>query len=358
MATTDSPFPTSNAALSRVSVAGLGLVLLVLSLTNIYISSAPFWLRLVESGLPVGLSLFFLAFGVVLWERGTAPDDTLLISAWGASGAVVTGALAIWLLAVLTLQGTGVADPIFIVASSATVGATFGGAAGYYHAQLQQTTAELRQRNVRLDEFASIVSHDLRNPLGVASGGLQLARETGDDEDFDRVAQAHERMDRMIGELLTLAQEGRDASDLEPLELGRIVERARATVDADLDVVLADDHQLRADPERLTALLENLLRNSAEHGSPGSQAQSDDAAEHAAPVVTVGALPDGGFYVADDGPGIPPEKHDEVFNQGYTTETNGTGIGLAIVRRIADAHGWTVELTESETGGARFEFRV
>jgi signal transduction histidine kinase len=341
--------PTSylpNGTLRRASVAGLGLLLLVLSVANVVASSAAFWLRLVQSGLPIGLSLIFLAFGVVLWERGTDPADMLLISAWGFSGSVVTGSLAVWLLAVLTLQGTGVADPIFIVASSATVGAAFGGAAGFYHAQLQQTTAELRQQNVRLDEFASIVSHDLRNPLGVAMGGLELARETGDDEDFERVSNAHERMDQMIEELLTLSQEGRDVTDLKPVSLERIVDRARTTVDADLDVVVPDDRKLRADPERLTALLENLLRNAAEHAGPD-------------PTVTVGPLPDGdGFFVADDGPGIPPDERDAVFDQGYTTAASGTGIGLAIVRRIADAHGWNLTLAESRDGGARFEFRV
>jgi signal transduction histidine kinase len=344
MVRSDSTRPFSDDVLRRASVAGLGLGLLALSLTNIVVSAAPFWLRLVESGLPVGLSLFFLAFGVVLWERRTDPDDMLLISAWGCSGAVVTGALAVWLLAVLTLQRETVTDPIFIIASSATVGATFGGAAGYYHAQLQQTTAELRQRNIRLDEFASIVSHDLRNPLGVASGGLQLARETGDPEDFDRVEQAHERMDQMISELLTLSQEGRDVTDLKPVSLERMADRAHTTVDADLEMVVREERDLRADPERLTALFENLLRNADEHAG-------DD------PTVMVGSLPgDDGFYLADDGPGIPPDARDEVFNQGYTTDSGGTGIGLAIVRRVADAHGWTVELVESEDGGARFEF--
>jgi signal transduction histidine kinase len=63
---------------------------------------------------------------------------------------------------------------------------------------------------------------------------------------------------------------------------------------------------------------------------------------------------DGGFYVADDGPGIPEEERDAVFEVGYSTE-NGTGIGLNIVRQVVDAHGWTVRATESAAGGTRFE---
>jgi signal transduction histidine kinase len=61
--------------------------------------------------------------------------------------------------------------------------------------------------------------------------------------------------------------------------------------------------------------------------------------------------------VADDGPGIPPERRDLVFEHGFTDSPDGTGFGLAIVRSIVEAHGWTVSVTESETGGARFEVR-
>jgi signal transduction histidine kinase len=73
--------------------------------------------------------------------------------------------------------------------------------------------------------------------------------------------------------------------------------------------------------------------------------------------VRVGTLDDRpGFYVEDDGPGIPEEVREEVFDRGVTTDDDGTGFGLAIVREIAEAHGWTVRATESDAGGARFEF--
>jgi signal transduction histidine kinase len=72
--------------------------------------------------------------------------------------------------------------------------------------------------------------------------------------------------------------------------------------------------------------------------------------------VTVGGLPDG-FFVADDGPGIPPEDRERVFETGYSTSAEGTGFGLRIVREVAQAHGWDVSVTESDGGGARFEIR-
>jgi signal transduction histidine kinase len=75
--------------------------------------------------------------------------------------------------------------------------------------------------------------------------------------------------------------------------------------------------------------------------------------------VTVGTLPDdGGFYVEDDGPGIPEEIREGIFESGYTTSQRGTGFGLAIVEDIAEAHGWTVSIHEGRTGGARFEVEV
>jgi signal transduction histidine kinase len=74
--------------------------------------------------------------------------------------------------------------------------------------------------------------------------------------------------------------------------------------------------------------------------------------------VTVGSLDGPGFYVADDGPGIPDHVREEVFDHGVTTAEEGTGFGLAIVDRIASAHGWEARATASESGGARFEFLV
>jgi len=71
-------------------------------------------------------------------------------------------------------------------------------------------------------------------------------------------------------------------------------------------------------------------------------------------MVTVGVLTDG-FYVEDDGPGIPPDRRDRVFDSGYTSAEDGTGLGLNIVERIVEAHGWEIAVTEGHDGGARFE---
>ncbi|WP_244605432.1 sensor histidine kinase [Halorhabdus rudnickae] len=143
--------------------------------------------------------------------------------------------------------------------------------------------------------------------------------------------------------MLTLARQGQQVSDMEPIDLGSFVETCWAKVETATATVVADiDTTIQADPSRVGQLLENLMRNAVEHGS-------EDV------TVRVGPLPDG-FYVEDDGPGIPKDKRENVFEPGYSESQGGTGFGLAIVRQIAYAHNWEVQVTESPDGGARFEF--
>jgi PAS domain S-box-containing protein len=203
--------------------------------------------------------------------------------------------------------------------------------------------SERKARERRLEEFASVVSHDLRNPLNVAAGRLELAREECDSDHLESIDRAHRRMSALIDDLLTLAREGTHLGDPEPIELAAFVRACWDGVETGAATLVTDlDRTIRADRSRLRQLLENLVRNAVEHG--GSDV-----------TVTVGELDDG-FYVADDGPGIPEADRETVFEVGFSTNDSGTGFGLSIVRRIAEAHGWTVAVTESADGGARFEF--
>ena len=200
----------------------------------------------------------------------------------------------------------------------------------------------LAQQNERLDGFASVVSHDLRNPLNVAEGRLKLAREECDSPHLEDIAQAHERMNALIDDLLTLAREGDYVRDTESVDLAEIVENCWRNVEtADATIRTGADLTLQADRNRLAQLLDNLIRNAVEHGGQNV-------------TVTVGALDDG-FYVEDDGPGIPEDEGDDVFDAGYSTDEDGTGFGLNIVEQAADAHRWGIHLTEGTDGGARFE---
>jgi len=209
--------------------------------------------------------------------------------------------------------------------------------------ELETARQELEQSNERLAEFASVVSHDLRNPLNVAQLRLDLARETQDSEHLAAVAQAQDRMERLIEDLLHLARSGTDIDDVERLSIAESAQASWDTVGtADATLVVETESLIGVDPDRFRQLFENLFRNAIDHGP-------------ADVTVTVGGLPDG-FYVADDGPGIPGGEREQVLEQGYSTASDGTGLGLAIVETIATAHGWEMTVTESEDSGARFEF--
>ncbi|WP_439026612.1 ATP-binding protein [Haloarchaeobius sp. DT45] len=202
---------------------------------------------------------------------------------------------------------------------------------------------QLKERNERLDEFTSVVSHDLRSPLSVIIANTEFARETGECSYLDEVERAGRRMDRLIDELLTLSRQGQDIGEVAAVSLETAANLAWSSIPvpaATLEVTA--DCTVEADRERLQTVFENLFRNALDHGREDVN-------------LTVGVEGDC-FFVADDGPGVPPAERDAVFQRGFTTDGDGTGFGLAIVERIADAHGWTVRLTESDQGGARFEF--
>ena len=212
---------------------------------------------------------------------------------------------------------------------------------------------ELERKNERLDEFASIVSHDLQNPLTVAKGRLELARESHESDHLARAADAVDRSQALIDDLLTLARQKQELNRVEPVDLAELARQSWQTVDTGVATLTVETTQtIQADASRLQQLLENLYRNSVEHGSTDSQT----AAKHRGSGVTVRVgEQQGGFYVADTGPGIPESERERVFEAGYSTTDEGTGFGLRIVEQVADTHGWAVAVTESRQGGARFE---
>jgi signal transduction histidine kinase len=218
----------------------------------------------------------------------------------------------------------------------------------------------LERQNQRLEEFANIVAHDLRSPLSVARGYLEIERERRDSAQLDHVDTALERMGRIIDEVLTAARDGASVETTTATTVETVVRAAWETVETDSGTLTVEPMgTIEADRSRLQRLFENLFRNSVEHGTTGRQTGADDALddEAAGVAVHIGPLDDAqGFYVEDDGPGIPADDRRRVFSSGVSTSEMGTGFGLDIVRTLAEAHGWEVTLTAGETGGARFEF--
>ncbi|QLG26360.1 PAS domain-containing protein [Halorarum halophilum] len=206
----------------------------------------------------------------------------------------------------------------------------------------RETARELEQQNERLDQYASMMSHDLRNPLSIALGRLELYRETGEESNLDAVEDALSRIDELTVDLTSLVRHGTPGNEHTEVSLTEIARDAWETIDSRSATLETEDCTIEGDDGQLQALFENLFRNAVGHG--GSDV-----------TVRVGPLADG-FYVEDTGAGIPTEERERAFEHGYTTGYSGSGVGLTIVGRIADSHGFDVSLTESAEGGARFEF--
>lgn len=201
----------------------------------------------------------------------------------------------------------------------------------------------LKQRNRRLDDFASIVAHDLQTPLATAIGYLELLQDEHHSAAVREIEDALSRAETILDDTLTLARDGKVIDDVDTLALESLAADSWRNVPTKSATLEVDaDSKIRADTDRLHRVFENLFRNAVEHGGEGV-------------TVRIGEF-DGGYYVEDDGPGIPSEKRRKVFEPGHTESSDGTGFGLAIVQGIAEAHGWEVSITEGSEGGARFEF--
>ncbi|ELY42361.1 sensor histidine kinase [Natronorubrum sulfidifaciens] len=228
---------------------------------------------------------------------------------------------------------------------------------------------QAREQADRMETFATLLSHDLRNPLSV---GLATAQSLEDgsagsvpdtaDESVSAIRSSLERMETIIDDALVLATTD-SVDEPEAIDLETAVERAWEHVTTDgAAVSVSESATIRADPSLLATLLENLFRNAVEHGSTSGRQQDGDGQ----PSIEVGVLEPtaeaatavSGFYVADNGPGVPSADRSRIFDAGYTTETAGTGYGLAIVKRVVDAHGWSITVAAGDDGGARFEIRT
>ena len=362
-------------------IAGIGVATAQLTVYGIIAGAYDGLVGLVTDGV---LSLLFsaLVIGAGYWAQTTdRPDwDIVRLAGWCLAGSVAIGGFELPTALSLYAAETTEIELLRALTTAAARGAALGIAFGLFDVERRRTKrrgAELERQVDRLEEFASVVSHDLRSPLTVAKGNMELIGDNDavDEELIAHVEFAHDRMSEIIEDSLALARGGNEVTDPEPVGIEELATQAWQTVGGDDKTLsVATEMQLDADPERLLRLLENLFRNAIEHGGDGDD--SDDSGDPIAAglpddygddepsdsvldglSITVGELTDGkGFYIADNGDGIPEDEREDVFEAGVSSSGTGSGLGLAIVRRIAQAHGWTVSVTDADGGGARFEF--
>lgn len=305
---------------------------------------------------PAIISIGLVVAGIGVYRSRLDDRYHPRILAWTVGGTLGLAALASALLVYQTTHGARFEDVPFLLANWGATGALGGCCIGYYDANFRSASAaleaernELRHRESalqdqidRLERMTHIVAHDLRNPLTVAKGQVELGLETNELSHIEDVPRQLDRMDTIIEDTLAMARDGQpvDDAEMEPVTLGSVARRSWEGVDTKgATLEIEGEVGILADASRLRSVFENLFCNAVEHAGESV-------------TVTVGGLADG-FYVEDDGQGLPEET--AVFDAGATTSPDGTGLGLSIVTEIVTAHGWSIEATDGDDGGARFE---
>lgn len=303
---------------------------------------------------PLALSLAVATGGLLIYWCDLRPQQNAHMGIWWAVGAVVSGTAGLAIVIFEASNGATTANPEVIVAGNAATGGLGGLVVGWYDARRLSVAAERERERQRLaDEREKlalvnrIVHHDIGNDLQVVAGTADvLERYVTDDG-----AEALERLQRTTGDAIDLTDQVRafvstldgDAEELRPIALKRIV---RTQVDnlreryPEATVTVAKpipDVAVRAD-ELLSTVLGNLLSNAVDH--------NDSLDPHV--IVDVDAKPDTvALRVEDDGPGIPKEHQETLFDRGELgPDSDGTGLGLYIVDMLIDRYGGTIEVED------------
>lgn len=248
---------------------------------------------------------------------------------------------------------------VYWFVDAATVPAVLGTAAASFVAlglsgwaiSWWQEQAEQRTRLAEMGEVSALLAHEIRNPLASIKGAAQyLQGEIADGpsrEYVDLIVREIERLDAAVGDVQYFVRPV--SVDAAPCDLGALVERVAATMRPGLPggVTLQTrvaPAPVRIDERLITQVLVNLIRNAVEAmGETGTITMEVTGATVA---------------VRDTGPGIADEVFDRMFQPYVTTKTRGMGLGLALSRRIAEAHGGTLEAENLEGGGAEFRLEL
>ncbi|TKX43674.1 PAS domain-containing protein [Halorubrum sp. ARQ200] len=206
---------------------------------------------------------------------------------------------------------------------------------------------KIESKNKQLQRFSSILTHDIRSPLSVAQTNIELGIKQDNIIQYsDRIVASINRVSQIVDDMERLARLESAEMDTQQVELSVAAAQAWGVSDTANAVVNIDDNMpvVSGYKSQIYQMFENIFRNAVVHAG-------GDA------IIDVGSLNDGGFYIEDNGDGVPENIRDQVWEYGFTSKEEGTGIGLIVVKRVVERHNWTIDISDSQSGGARFEIR-
>ena len=342
---------------SLVAVSG-NRAILALGVLNLAIGSLRFLLGLtgtiafIEGLIDIfiigGAGIALLYFGKRLPQTAIHREVYPRITGWSLTGALIL----LLIVGLLGLNPPGTIDePVQVSGIAIAIGSVGGYAIGMKEAQAitrarnaEYHERQLEQQNDKLESFAGMLAHELRNPLTIAQI-YQPQAVNGDEAAAEHVDNALDRIEEMVDILLVTVRGSEANIDYERVAIAEVVREAWKDLSVDTEaahLLVEADHTIRADPVHVEHLFRNLFRNSIEHGG-------EDV------TIRVGNLADG-FYLEDDGVGIPEDARKDVREAGFTSKADGIGLGLTFIDQLANTYEWDWRITESEAGGARFEF--
>lgn len=336
----------------------------------------PFFAFLLDGGLAVGI----LYAGYWLSKTDLTVGNQWTVWWWGLGGGILSTSLIGLTIIIRIFEGRVVTEPQFLLMVAVEVGVIAGLVAGYktalaHHAaerareaneQLEALSSDLKTSNKRLEQFASTLSHDLREPLRMVSSYVQLLeRRYG--EDLDEEAQEYieyavngaDRMQSMIDSLLSYSRVTNEENRFEPTNAGTVLDDVLEDLQIRIEetdaTVTADElPTVQANREQLEQVFRNLLENAIQHSG-------DEP-----PEIHVDAVEDGDwwqFSVRDEGVGIDPAYQDQIFEMfeqiDSDDDNSGTaGMGLALCERIIEHHGGDIWVESDPGEGTTFKFTL
>ena len=220
--------------------------------------------------------------------------------------------------------------------------------------ELEHRERELQTHVDKLDRALSAVRHDAMTPIQVVKAHLGELQTANNASAVDTIRDAIERVVSIIKDTKNLYSDEEIVENRDWCEVAELCESAWECVDTgESELCVEDEFTVWCNEDRVMRLLENMFTNAVTHNTGSVTVR---VGRYMSVSTSTRQENQSGFYVADDGSGIPEERRDDVFEFGETTAADGSGIGLAVVKRVADAHEWNVRVMDSVGGGVKFAF--